>query len=206
MTALASFGNQSLVGIMANNPTRLASEIICANIEIPFMNFEYNSFYPGCGPEWRDTPERALSYTLGSWIELWRYIEDLEKFLSFSMFFANHATLAKATNYREDYSANIDDEEIRPLRLIYESEGYTTQKPTARLASIICLAALYSTQLIILINFAVYIWRHPTWTNGLDSFSMARLIARLDKGSLEELAGPDEGPELSKRRLSDEIE
>jgi hypothetical protein len=195
MSAIALFGNQSFFGVIANNPAKIASKIICTESHIPFT-----SFAVGGSPDevdyslpcfWDSLEEKdfGLSHSLATWLANWRNVELAQKLLSFSMFHANRATLDVASSYsvEDAFDMGMDADE-RPPRIIYAGDGYETQKPTAHIASLIVLGVLYTLQLIILILFVVYIFRNPSWTHGLDAFSIVKVIAPLDKESLARLA------------------
>lgn len=199
LTTIATFGNQSFIGAMVNNPVHRAADISCANWKIPFVNFESFSYIDHCGSPWNESTGAGVADSLIDWLWNWNVVKDAEKYLSFALFFANHATLAKASNYEGEWSA---DDDSRAPRRLYTSEGYTTQKPVASLGPIIFLAILYSLQLIVLISFAIYICRNPAWTNGLCSSTISRIIANMDRDHLERLVRSQEGTGRS-RRLSE---
>ncbi|KAK2767031.1 hypothetical protein FQN54_006349 [Arachnomyces sp. PD_36] len=134
VTAIAAFGNQSFIGIMRNNPNRQAAEIICSRLEFPFVNFDSFSAIDFCDFI-GESQDNGLESTLTDWIGEWKAVEMVEKYLSFSMFYANHATLAMASNYNIDLQFEGND--MRAPRAIYSSDGYTTQKPEASFGSII---------------------------------------------------------------------
>lgn len=196
LSAIAIFGNQSFLGPMMKNPPRRAADIICANLNFPFTNFDTFAFLPKCSDVFRESHEAGVASTLISWAKNWKREKDAEMYLSSAMFFANRHTLAIASNYE---AGTTKDYDTRSPRRLYTSEGYMTQKPDADLGPIILLAVLYSLQLIVLISFAIYIWKNPAWTNGLGSFSLSRIIANMERNDLEILARSQEGPDRARR-------
>lgn len=172
--------------------------MICADPKVPFLNFYYG--VSGSPPFCQKyvTPGSDLSNSLVWWLGSWRDMSIVESYMDVSMFFANQATLSIGSN---NYGYTPDGDPRGP-RKIYTSEGYTTQKPTASLASIIFLGVLYSLQLITLIGFAIYIGRNSTWARELNSFSIAHIVAKMDKDSQQEVTRSYEEPGRQ-RRLSE---
>ena len=204
MTAISIFGNQSFFGTIARYPAKVASDIVCADPRIPFAYFSiYDgiSHKPPCFSSSLEEDDYGLSTSLAEWLSHWHILDDVHEWLSFSMFYANHATLDVASSHTsEGLLGELGDDE-RPPRTINTSEGYNIQKPWADLASLIVLGLLYALQLIILIAFAVYIYRNPTWTRSLDAFSLVRVVASMDRESLATPASFPERSSASMKRL-----
>lgn len=193
MSAISIFGNQSFIGTISSHPVNIASEIFCSDPHIPFVYFSPTDAmvnFPSCVPAGGSRNGEFLCSSVANWLSNWLYLDDVHKMLSFSMFYANRATMDAATSYTGDTSFynNTANPDKRPPRTIYTSEGYTIQKPSAKFASLVVLGALYIVQLMILIAFVVYICRNPTWTRNLDAFSLVRVVASMDREILAALA------------------
>lgn len=206
MSAISIFGNESFIGIIAEFPPEVATEMICADPRLPFAYFsrtdEISNILPlPCFPLQLDEFNSGLSPSVALWLSNWHDLDIVHGMLLFSMFYANRVTLDVASTYIGDSLYADANSDRRPPRTIYTSEGHNVQKPSATFASLVVLGILYTLQLIILVPFAAYICRNPSWTRSLDAFSLVRVVASMDKESLAALSSILESSSESWRRL-----
>lgn len=190
IAAVAVFGNESFFNSASKaattNSTAAALQI-CQDANIPFLRLDRSDFmdFENACVNWDSgSADRFKGYfpnlLLMSWIEQLNKTKTMETAFGAAMFYANQAVLTQAAQLT---SAS---------RPIYTSGGLTVQKPTMAFASLVILSILILFEVAGLLYLAIYISRHPTWTNSLNAIAVAQLAASLAPGTLPPAGSSDE--------------
>ena len=190
IAAVAVFGNESFFSAASRaaitNSTAAAMRI-CQDAQIPFLRMDRSDFDMFSNPcvNWnRGSPNRFKGYfpnlLLMSWIAQFNKTETMETAFGAAMFYSNQAVLTQAAQL------------TGASRPIYTTGGLRVQKPTMAFASLVILSILILFEVAGLLYLAIYISRHPTWTNSLNAIAVAQLAASLAPGTLPPAGSSDE--------------
>lgn len=112
---------------------------------------------------------RDLVEVAFEWFSAFNDTSHLGRTLAAGLYFANQATLSRAT--RSGY--------LYENRDIYFSDGASLTKPSVSLAAKVVISLLVSVEVLAIVALLVFIYRQQTFTNRLDSITVASLGAEL---------------------------
>lgn len=157
---------------------------MCAH-GIPFLNWDssgstqgFRAASSGCsnlyeymslGDPRYSNPTRDLVLFAFEWFSGFNDTDHLGRTLAAGMYFANQATLSRATTSGLLYKN----------RNIYFSDGTSLTKPSVPLAAKVVISLLIGVEVLAIIALLVFIYRQQTFANRLDSITVASLGADL---------------------------
>lgn len=177
-TALALFGNSSIIFTAMNATTTNATDVlkgICRSGAVPFGIFFdiVDPFPSACSMINRlddADEERIVGVSLRSLVAT--FVQDYfwntnttRTVLEVSMFAANEILL----------KTTADAGLVLLSRSIYSSNGYQVFKPVKSIAAIAVVSALLFLQVAAIVGLVIYNSSLPTWTSTLDGLAMAKI-------------------------------
>lgn len=185
MASLALFGNNTYFHTAANTATENqlnAASDVCQSGRISFA--VYGPMY-GNGQKIRsrcseytirmmeleeDAQYRDLmSYLVGGFMQTMEHLEDAQRILEITMYFANEALL----------SGTAEMGSVLESRSIYSAPGYQVLKPQKTVAGIISISVLIALQVLGLLLLLRFIYSVPAWTGSFDADAMVQIGGQL---------------------------
>lgn len=181
LSAVALFGNESHFAAAqrasALNDTA-TSRSLCDTARLPFASIaRLANTVQGhsCSASVAADPAWAAATQLLWWFQSFNSTDAFPPTaLGFATFYANDALLALASLGNDVFNR----------RVVYASDGRTTQKPRVPLPALVALSVLLLVEVAGLLAVAYYAWKTPTWTDTLKSATVARLANAMERDTL----------------------
>lgn len=183
MSALALFGNITYFHTAANTTdgnSMEAARDICESGRIPFSVYS-RSYDNGrdilsrCN-QWSmrqyeedDESDVLMSYLVGGFMQTMEELEDAQRMLEITMFFANEALLAGTA----EMGSVLDS------RSIYSAPGYQVLKPQKTIAGATVISVLIALQVFGLVLLLRFIYSVPAWTGSFDADALVQIGGQL---------------------------
>lgn len=185
ISALALFGNNTFFHTAANTTEEdrsKAAKDICQSGRIPFSVYahDYDNGQKILGQcneytirkfdqDDETDGDDLMSYLVGGFMQTMELLEDAQRDLDITMFFANEALL----------SGTAEMGSVWESRFIYSAPGYQVLKPQKTLAGIIAISILIVLQALGLLLLLRFIYSVPTWTGHFDADAMVQIGGQL---------------------------
>ena len=181
-SALALFGNGTLFHTAREsgkkeNELLAAARSICGHKKVPFHLYgqasdlnDLDLISPACHGAGDDVYDKnlLLPQLVGGLMQLFNKPVSAQQLLEMTAFFANEALLMTTAGRL-----------FTDTRVIYTSPGYLILKPRKSIPVLVILSFLISLQVIGLLILIRFIYSAPSWTELLDSLTLARIGAQL---------------------------